>query len=86
MSIFQDDEFIRVRDLQRIDIKPGEMLVARLGVEGMKKDQIEQYVNNIAVHLKNNLPGIKIMITTVTSQNPFDLYAIKLPNEEEDTE
>lgn len=77
MTIFQDDEFIRVRDIQRIKVDPDELLIVKLGVEGMNQEQIEQYVHDVALTLRDNLPGLKMMITTVTNQNPFDLFAIK---------
>jgi hypothetical protein len=77
MSIFKGDEFIRVRDLQKINVEQDELLVAKLGVEGMNQEQIEQYVKHVAQTLRDNLPGMKIMITTVSAQNPFDLFAVK---------
>ena len=84
MSVFQDDEFIRVRELQRIDIKPDELLVAKLGVEGMNMEQIHEYCAAVGRTLRENLPTTKIMITTVTNQNPFNLYSIRIADVEQE--
>ena len=84
MSVFQDDEFIRVRELQRISVEPDELLVAKLGVEGMTMEQIHEYCASVGRTLRENLPTTKIMITTVTKQNPFDLYSIRIADVEEE--
>ena len=81
MAVFENDEFIRIRELQRIDIQPDELLVAKLGVEGMTMDQIHEYCNSVGENLRKSLPTTKIMITTVTKQNPFDLFAIRVPDD-----
>ena len=77
-GVFQDDEFIRVRELQKIDVKPDELLVAKLGVEGMSMEQIHEYADAVGKSLRENLPTTKIMITTVTKDNPFDVFSIRV--------
>lgn len=75
--MFEDDTFIRVRELQRIDIKPDEVLVVQLGIDGMNDEQIRQYCHDVAVALKTELPEAKMIITTVSKQNPIEFITVK---------
>jgi hypothetical protein len=77
------DQTIDVRELRKISLKPDEVLLIKLGVEGMNKGQIEAYCSNVGSVFRENLPKTRMIVTTVTFDRPLDVEVV-LDGEVED--
>lgn len=79
-QVFDPEDRAKIREVEKITIGEGECLVVKLGVDGMVDHQIQDYCNQVAVSLNELLPGAKIMLTTVTHENPIDFLVVSEEN------
>jgi len=71
-----EDQYVKVRDLQRISLDKDDVLLIKVGIDGMKQEDVDKVVRNIAHVFRENLPSTKMIVTTVSAERPFDVYAI----------
>jgi len=71
-----EDRYIKVRDIQKISLTPDEVLLIKVGIDGMKQEDVNATLSMIARTFRENLPHTKMIITTVTTERPFDVYGI----------